>query len=69
MRMTPYNKAVPDNVRQAADAVQKGIIDGGWNPFQGPITDNKGKSRLAAGKALGDGDLHKMDWYVEGVEG
>ncbi len=68
IQMTPYNKAVPDTVRKAADAVQQGIVEGSWNPFQGPITDRKGARRLAAGKALGDGDLHKMDWYVEGVE-
>ena len=68
VQMTPYSKAVPEAARKAADAVQKGIVAGTWDPFQGPITDSKGKSRLGAGKALGDGDLHKMDWYVEGVE-
>ena len=35
--------------------------------YTGPLNDNTGKERLAAGQVLGDGDLWKMDWYVPGV--
>jgi hypothetical protein len=31
------------------------------------MTDTTGKERLAAGKAIDDGSLWKMDWYVPGV--
>ena len=39
------------------------------DPFTGPIKDNEGKERLAAGKVMDDGTLSKMDYYVEGVQG
>jgi simple sugar transport system substrate-binding protein len=67
LEMSPYNEAIPADVQAAAEATRTGIIDGSVNPFAGPIKDNEGKERLASG-VLGDGDLHKMDWYVEGVQ-
>jgi len=67
LEMSPYNEAIPADVQAAAEATRTGIIDGSVNPFTGPIKDNAGKERLASG-VLGDGDLHKMDWYVEGVQ-
>ena len=67
LEMAPYNDAIPAEVQAAAEATRTGIIDGSLNPFTGPINDNAGKQRLASG-VLGDGDLHKMDWYVEGVQ-
>lgn len=67
LEMSPYNEVIPADVQAAAEATRTGIIDGSVNPFAGPIKDNAGKERLASG-ALGDGDLHKMDWYVEGVQ-
>jgi len=67
LEMSPYNEVIPADVQTAAEATRTGIIDGSVNPFAGPIKDNAGKERLASG-VLGDGDLHKMDWYVEGVQ-
>ena len=40
---------------------------GTFHPFAGPIKDQDGKERVAAGKTLSDGELNKMDYYVEGV--
>ena len=37
--------------------------------FTGPLKDNTGKERLAAGKVMSDAELSKMDYYVEGVVG
>lgn len=65
--MTPYNDRIPQDVRDAADALQAAIADGSGNPFSGPIKDQNGEVKLESG-VLGDGDLHKMDWYVEGVQ-
>lgn len=68
IEMTPYNDRVPADVQAAANATRDGIVDGSAPVFTGPITDNKGTERLAAGGTLGDKDLHGMDWYVEGVQ-
>ncbi|MDD2534069.1 MAG: BMP family ABC transporter substrate-binding protein [Eubacteriales bacterium] len=35
--------------------------------FAGPIKDNTGKERVAAGTSLPAADQFSMDWYVEGV--
>ncbi|MEM7291224.1 MAG: BMP family ABC transporter substrate-binding protein, partial [Pseudomonadota bacterium] len=67
IEMSPYNERIPADVVAAADAVKNGITDGSVNPFSGPIKDNTGTMRLEEG-ALADGDLHSMDWYVEGVQ-
>jgi simple sugar transport system substrate-binding protein len=45
------------------------MVAGKLHVFQGPMKDNTGKERLAAGKAITDADLSKMDYYVEGVIG
>ncbi|MGH7185471.1 MAG: BMP family ABC transporter substrate-binding protein, partial [Pseudomonadota bacterium] len=66
--MAPYGEAVPESVRQAADATRDGIIGGTLHPFTGPIKSNKGEDKVAAGQTIGDDDLQKMDWYVAGVE-
>jgi simple sugar transport system substrate-binding protein len=68
VKMAPYGPDVPDNVRAAADATRDGIVAGSLHPFTGPIKDTAGAVRVAAGQTMSDGDLQKMDWYVEGVE-
>ena len=35
----------------------------------GPITDNTGMVRIAAGEAWGNDKMGNFDWYVEGVVG
>ena len=44
-------------------------VAGKLHPFPGPIKDNTGKERLAAGKTMTDDEMRKMDYYVEGVQG
>jgi hypothetical protein len=41
----------------------------GFNPFTGPITDNKGVVRIAKGEAWGGDKMGNFDWFVEGVVG
>ncbi|MGI9353506.1 MAG: BMP family ABC transporter substrate-binding protein [Rhizobiaceae bacterium] len=67
IEMSPYNSRIPADVQAAADAVKNGITDGSLNPFTGPIKDQSGAVKLSEG-VMSDGDLHKMDWYVEGVQ-
>ncbi len=41
--MSPYNKALPDNVKAAGDKIIAGWKDGTYDVFTGPITDQDGK--------------------------
>jgi len=68
VQMAPYGPGVTDAARAAADATKAGIIAGTLHPFMGPVTDNKGTVRIAAGVKPGDADLFKQDWYVAGVQ-
>jgi simple sugar transport system substrate-binding protein len=69
IRMAPFNKAVPQDVQDLVKKTEADIKAGKFHPFTGPIKDNTGKERLAAGKPLDDATLNKMDYYVEGVQG
>ena len=68
LEMSAFNDRIPADVQAAARATQAAIIDGSGHAFDGPIIDNEGKERLAAGSHLSDKDLHAMDWYVKGVQ-
>ena len=43
------------------------IKAGTLHPFAGPVVDQDGVTRVAAGKTMSDDELGKMDYYVEGV--
>ena len=69
IKMAPFNKAVPKDVQDQVSKATSEIAAGKLHPFTGPIKDNEGKERLAAGKVMSDDVLSKMDYYVEGVQG
>ncbi len=59
--------AVPKAAVEKIMAERQAIIDGKKQIYAGPLKDRDGKEVVAAGKVLGDADLWKMNWYVEGV--
>jgi len=69
IKLAPLNPAVPKDVAELVAAKEKDIAAGKLHPFQGPVKDNEGKERVAAGKTISDEELSKMDYYVEGVPG
>jgi simple sugar transport system substrate-binding protein len=66
--ISPYNKAMPENVRAAADKIIAGYKDGSYDVFTGPITDQAGKEKVAKGEKLTLKDLATIDWFVKGVQ-
>jgi simple sugar transport system substrate-binding protein len=65
--LAPLNPAVPADVREQVSKVQAQIKAGSFHPFSGPIVDQDGKERLAAGRTMDDAALGSMDYYVQGV--
>jgi len=65
----PIHANVPADIRMGAEKIIAGIKDGSFHPFTGPIADQSGKVKVAAGTKMSDGDLAGMNWYVKGVEG
>jgi len=68
-KLAPYGAAVPEAVRKETDAAIAAIASGAHVPFQGPINDQSGKVKVAAGKALKDDEILMMKWFVQGVQG
>jgi simple sugar transport system substrate-binding protein len=67
--LAPMNPAVPHNVVTLVGEKENAIRNGAFHPFQGPVKDQQGQTRIADGTTISDEDLLKMDWYVEGVQG
>jgi basic membrane protein A len=59
---------MPDDVAKAAEEIQAKITDGSFHPFTGPIFDQAGAEKYAAGVVAPDGDLLGMNWYVKGID-
>jgi simple sugar transport system substrate-binding protein len=69
IRMGPFGKAVTPETQALMKKAEAEIAAGRLNPFTGPMKDNAGKLRLAAGETITDDALSRMDYYVEGVQG
>ena len=65
--LAPLNPAVPADVREQVARVEAQIKAGSFHPFSGPVVDQDGKERLAAGRTMDDAALGSMDYYVQGV--
>jgi basic membrane protein A and related proteins len=68
MAIAPFGAAVPGEVRGIVTAAAE-KVEKGFNPFTGPVTDNTGVVRIAAGQSWGGDKMGNFDWYVEGVIG
>ncbi|QGZ63469.1 BMP family ABC transporter substrate-binding protein [Paraburkholderia acidisoli] len=61
--------AVSPTALKALNAKRDAIVAGTFDPFAGPIKDQAGTIRVAAGKSLSDTELLRLNWFVEGVDG
>jgi simple sugar transport system substrate-binding protein len=69
IKLAPLNPAVPADVKAMVTKLEGELKAGTFHPFAGPVKDQDGKERVAAGKVMSDDELGKMDYYVEGVAG
>ncbi len=69
IKLAPLNSAIPQDVKDQVVKIEKDIAAGKFHPFAGPVKDQDGKVRVAAGKTMSDDEMQKMDFYVEGVQG
>jgi basic membrane protein A len=67
--LTPLNVAVPADVARQFESKKQAISAGTLLPFAGPIKDNSGTLKVAAGSSVSVDDLMSMTWYVDGVDG
>jgi simple sugar transport system substrate-binding protein len=67
IKLAPINSAVPKDVVSLVTKIEADIRAGSFHPFTGPVVDQDGKERLAAGQVMSDADLGSMNYYVQGV--
>ena len=67
--LAPFSSRVPADVIALVESEKAKIMGGSWDVFTGPIKDNAGAERVAAGAKMDDGAMLGMDWLVEGVVG
>jgi len=60
---------VPTETKAKVEEVKKGLADGSFAIWKGPITDNTGKVQVADGAVADDQFLGGLNFYVKGVEG
>jgi simple sugar transport system substrate-binding protein len=66
--MSPWNKALPADVKAAGEKIIAGWKDGSYDVFTGEIKDQTGAVKVAKGERLSDDKLAVIDWYVQGVQ-
>jgi simple sugar transport system substrate-binding protein len=60
---------VPANAQRTLAEKRAALVAGRLDPFAGPLKDQNGKLRVAAGSALSADDTNRIDWFVDGVQG
>ena len=71
IKVDGFGSKVPKAVQQEVMTRQKDIADGKLHPFHArqAVLDNEGKEVIAQGQTLGDEQILKMNWLVQGVLG
>jgi basic membrane protein A and related proteins len=69
VKMAPYGTSAGADSQAAIEAKKADIVAGTFDIFSGPIKDQSGAEKVAAGKALPFGDQMSIQWFVKGVEG
>jgi simple sugar transport system substrate-binding protein len=60
---------VPADTKAKVDEVKKGLKDGSFAIWKGPLIDNTGKEVLKKDQVADDKFLSGVNFYVKGVEG
>lgn len=60
---------VPAETKAKIEEIKKGLKDGSFSIWKGPIVDQDGKEVVAAGAVADDKFLSGVNFYVKGVEG
>ncbi len=67
--ISPLHPVVPDEARRLVEVKKKQIASGAFDVFHGPLKDQSGMERVAAGRRATDEELLSMDYLLDIVEG
>jgi simple sugar transport system substrate-binding protein len=69
VKMSKLNAAVPADAAKIFEEKKAALTAGTFDPFTGPIKDQSGAIKVAAGVKMPEKDLLSINFYVQGVEG
>ena len=64
----PISDLVPADTKAEAEKLIASIESGEFHPFTGPIKDQTGVEKIAAGVTASNAELASMNYYVEGMK-
>ena len=67
--ITPFSSKVDKDFQATVTAKRQDIIDGKFDPFSGPVSDQNGNLKIKEGEKAPDAMLLSIDWFVKGVQG
>jgi basic membrane protein A and related proteins len=67
--LAPFGSLVSAETKTAIEAKKAEITEGAFNIFVGPIVDQAGAEKVAAGATLPFGEQMSIQWFVKGVDG
>jgi basic membrane protein A len=67
--ISPMSDKIPADVQTLVLSTKQAIIEGKFKVFTGPIKDQQGQVKMAAGQNATDTELLGMNWFVQGVIG
>jgi basic membrane protein A len=67
--LTPLNKSIPPETAKLFEDTKRDIVSGKIALFAGPLKDNAGHEKVAAGSVLTHAQLRSINWFVEGIDG
>jgi simple sugar transport system substrate-binding protein len=68
LEMAPYRN-VSDEVVAFATKLEADVREGRVLPFAGPVKDQSGTERIAAGQSPDDAAIASMNWLAQGIDG
>jgi basic membrane protein A len=67
--IAPFGSSVDQETRDLIEEKKASIAATPNSDFTGPIMDQSGQERVAAGEVIALEDILSMDWFVAGIEG
>ena len=64
----PISDLVPADTKAEAEKIIASIESGEFHPFTGPVKDQAGVEKIAAGVTASNAELASMNYYVEGMK-
>ncbi len=64
-----FGPAATEEIKAKVNELKQAMIDGKFNPAEGPINAQSGCLAVKEGESLTDEQLLSMKWFFEGVEG